>query len=265
MKIFLDVGGHYGETLGEILKPRWRFDAVHCFEPQAQCYAYLQSKFSDQIATNKLALHNYGLADFDGERDLFGGSTRSIAASLFADKNDINNIETEKCKFIRASTFVQRHIRRMDFTLMKLNCEGGEVLILRDLMQSGAIHLLNSIYIDFDIRKIPSQRSEEPKLLAELRNCNFNNFVLAHEVARVKTFSLSRKRMVDRTIMSYPSSPAWPWLIQLSEVKLIRHLSVTDKMIRVVITILPKFIWGRLFRIKRIINRLRHKNRNRDS
>jgi len=33
MRIFLDVGGHHGETLDVALDPRWGFDKIYCFEP----------------------------------------------------------------------------------------------------------------------------------------------------------------------------------------------------------------------------------------
>ena len=254
-RIFIDVGGHFGETLDEILKPAWQFDIVHCFEPQEKCYAYLKNKFFEQVADGKLVLHKYGLADFNGEQNLFGGTSSTIGASLFADKNDIDASETEKCEFVRASDFVQKHIAPSDLAIMKLNCEGGEVLILRNLMESGSIHIFSSIFIDFDIRKIPSQRGEERKLIAEMENCNFENYALAHEISRIKTYSFSKWRMVSRSFAGYGLSRIYIWLVLLNQAQRIRHLTLADKMLRC----LPKAIWGRAFRIKRTMTKLRYK------
>ena len=131
MKIFLDVGGHLGETLDEVLKPNYRFDIIHCFEPQVECYEMLKNKYQDWVE-----LHNFGLADFDDMRGLYG---EGMGASLFADKQDIDDSQRAKCRFVRASSFIKEHVKQDDLAVMKLNCEGGEVLILRDLIQGASI------------------------------------------------------------------------------------------------------------------------------
>ena len=62
-KIFLDVGGHFGETLEEVLKPKYGFDLVHCFEPIPDCYARIKSVFASEISAGKLQVHNFGLSN----------------------------------------------------------------------------------------------------------------------------------------------------------------------------------------------------------
>jgi len=161
MNIFIDVGGHHGETLDELFSLPHRFDVMHRLEPQTRRFSCLENKCAGQITAGKLVLHNHGLADFGGESVLYGGENFSYDASLFSDKVDIAGSQTEKCKFVKASTFVKDAAQGGGIAVMKLNCEGGEALILRDLMQYGAIHLLNSICVDFDIRKIPLQSDEE--------------------------------------------------------------------------------------------------------
>jgi len=44
MNIFIDVGGHHGETLDELFSLPHRFDVVHCLEPQARSFSVLESK-----------------------------------------------------------------------------------------------------------------------------------------------------------------------------------------------------------------------------
>ena len=250
-KIFIDVGGHFGETLDDVLRPVWQFDVVHCFEPQAKCFAFLQSKFAKQITAGKLILHNCGLADFNGERNLFGGASSTIGATLFADKNDVDSEEIEKCEFVRASDFVKSAVSHSDFAVMKLNCEGGEALILRDLMQSGTIHSLNSIFIDFDIRKIPSQSAEEPKIMAEMKALKFCNYALAHETTRVKTWSFSKRRRVERSFGGYGLSKIRIWLAQIEGAEHILNFTLASRIIRH----LPISIWGRAYRIRKIFRK----------
>ena len=258
-KIFLDVGGHFGDTLDEVLKPAYCFNIVHCFEPQAQCYEFLTNKFRNEILTGHLIVHNYGLADFDGERDLFGGETSSVGASLFADKNDINNSEREKCRFKRASDFVVENINADDLTVMKLNCEGGEILILRDLMKDGEIHKLNSIFISLDIRKIPSQQNEEQKLIDELKACNFTDYIVSEDLVQIKTYSFSKRRRVVRYVFGYGVPPISIWLSIIKEATELRNFSFVDKFSAKMVIYTPKLIWSRIFRMIFIFNRLRYK------
>lgn len=253
--IFLDVGGHYGETLTEVFKPAYRFDVVHCFEPQQKCHQQIAETFATVIQRGFLHLHNAGLADFTGERELFGGATSSIGASLFADKKDVNERVSEKCSFLCATEFIKRHVGKDDFAVMKLNCEGGEVLILRDLIRSGAIHLLNSVYIDFDTRKIPSQQQEENKILAELQLCGFTDYVTAQELARVHTYSFSKKKLVERV---FTSNQIYLFLVLLKEAARVKRLTLADRILR----ILPLTWVKRAMRIKYLINKrtLRHRH-----
>lgn len=133
---------------------------------------------------------------------------------------------------------------------MKLNCEGGEILILRDLIQSRQIHTLNSIYIDFDSRKIPSQQQEETNILAEMKACEFNRYVSAQVLARLQTYFFSKRRKVARRIFSNSKQAIWFWLIRMNDVARIRKLNLADKIIRR----MPLLIWQRIFRIEKLIN-----------
>jgi len=169
-KIFLDVGGHEGQTLIEVLKPYYHFDVIHCFEPMAKHYQQLQSKFGHE---DRLMLHPFGLADFDGRRDLYGSNDMG-EASMFSDKQDlVQATYRTSCLFKKASSFLQEHTKKHDLILMKLNCEGGEVFILRDLIASGIVHWLTHVMIDFDIRKVPSQSYQAKAIVAELKKTGF--------------------------------------------------------------------------------------------
>lgn len=251
MNIFIDVGGHYGGTLDELSNFSHRFDVVHCLEPQARCFSALQNRFAAQVAAGKLALHNFGLADFDGESVLYGGEDSSIGASLFSDKVDVNAAQTEICKFVKASAFVKSVARRGDFAVMKLNCEGGEALILRDLMADGTIHWLNSVLIDFDIRKIPSQAGEEEKILAEMRALRYENYIVWQELQRIDTWSFSKRRMVSRGIGGYGVPRIKMWLLQIDNIDEVIDIGIMGKAVRH----LPKVVWGRLYRAGKIFRK----------
>lgn len=251
MKLFIDVGGHFGETLDEIFRLPHRFDIVHCLEPQAKCCSFMENKFAEQIAAGKLVLHNFGLADFSGESTLYGGEGFSVGASLFSDKVDIDDSQTEKCKFIKASAFVKEMVHEGDFAVMKLNCEGGEALILRDLMRESSIHSLNSIYIDFDICHVPSQADEQRKIVAEMDALDYKNYATWHEVQTVDTYSFSKRRKVARIIGGYGFPRMKVWLSQIEEAEKILDLGIMGRAVRH----LPKSVWGRLYRARRVFRK----------
>jgi len=251
MNIFIDVGGHHGETLDELFNLPHRFDVVHCLEPQARSFSVLANKYAAQVAAGKLMLHNFGLADFDGESVLYGGENCSYGASLFSDKIDIDGGQTEKCGFVKASAFVRSVARGDGVAVMKLNCEGGEALILRDLMKDGAIHMLNSIYVDFDIRKIPSQSGEEEKIIAEMQALRYKNYMTRNELQTMRVWSFVKRRKVSRKISGRGFQRVKMWLFQIEDADKIIDLGVTGKVVRC----LPKSVWGKFYRTRRILGK----------
>ena len=86
MRIFIDVGGHYGETLGFALDPRWGFDRVYSIEPRAACVAVLRS-YSDR----RLRGEPIALSDHNGTAELQGAGLRG--GSLYAGKRVIERNE----------------------------------------------------------------------------------------------------------------------------------------------------------------------------
>lgn len=180
MKIFLDVGGNVGQSVAEILRPIYRFDVIHSFEPQRICYQEMKGRFSSDLG-EKVVLHNFGLADFNGERNLFGSGE---GASMFVDKRDIDNRQIAMCRFVRASKFIAENINDGDYVVMKINCEGGELPVVRDLIQSQKIHKLQAMFIDFDIRKIPSLADQQSQLISELNSAGFFGYRTQYDLRR---------------------------------------------------------------------------------
>ena len=228
MNVFLDVGGHVGQSLEEVLKPIYRFDVIHCFEPQLSCYEMLEKNFMPAHG-GRLVLHNYGLADFDGEKNLYGDRGEA-GVSMFSDKRDVDENFIQKCQFSSASRFFDENITKKDMVIMKLNCEGGELLILRDLIRSGNINLLTNVMIDFDIRKIPSKKHEQENIINELKNAGFKNHILHNRVMVGKTHQ-------DRLRF---------WLSSLDNAPEFTDLTNKEKLMRILPFGIRRFIHKRL-------------------
>lgn len=166
MRIFIDVGGHYGETLNFALDPQWGFDLIYSIEPCAACVSVLRS-FSDR----RLRVEPIALSDHNGTAELQGAGLRG--GSLYAGKRVIerneNVIRAETITLVRASEWFAAKIPAGAEVFLKMNCEGSEVDILSDLLDSGEIAKVSNAYIDFDIRKVAGQEHRQAEIEARLR------------------------------------------------------------------------------------------------
>ena len=162
MRIFIDVGAHYGETLDVALDPRWGFDRVFSLEPSQDCQRLL-GRFRDP----RIVLDDRGLSNQTGTADLLGAGL--LGGSVYADKPQGEGGGVETISLVRASQWLREHTTADDDVWLKLNCEGSEADILDDMLESDELDRVRSIYVDFDIRKIPSQADRQPKIEARLQ------------------------------------------------------------------------------------------------
>ncbi|MEU2268486.1 FkbM family methyltransferase [Streptomyces olindensis] len=200
MRIFLDVGGHYGETLDVALDPRWGFDKIYCFEPAEPCRRILRG-FRD----TRLQLVPAGLSSKTGEATLYG--TGLLGASVYADKEQrAAYVQAETITLVRASDWMSANTSHGDEIYLKLNCEGSECDVLEDLLDSGLTERLKSIYVDFDVRKIPSQVHRQETVERRLRERNLH-FVTPDALAGPGGSGTVRKWL---TVVSSPRSTSGP-------------------------------------------------------
>jgi FkbM family methyltransferase len=174
VKIFLDVGAHAGETLNAVRDPKYGFDRIYCFEPAAACWPALEG-----VRDPRVEVCRYGLWNETGTHALH--DVGSIGASMFAEKfADARPHET--AHFVRASDWFREHVRDGDDVYLKLNCEGAEVDIVEDLLESGEFARVRSAMIDPDVRKIPSLAHRERELRDRLAQAGLSNYFMEEEV-----------------------------------------------------------------------------------
>jgi hypothetical protein len=82
------------------------------------------------------------------------------------------------CEFRSVSEFFENNIQDDDVVIMKLNCEGSEVIIVNNLLDTGQIKKVYNMMIDFDIRKVDGHESDADDLLKRFEKVNFTNFSL---------------------------------------------------------------------------------------
>ena len=178
-KIFLDVGGHEGQTLNEVVKATYLFDEIYCFEPMPAQYDVLLKKFGH---ISNLKIMNYGLLNANTSQNIYG-TNNDLGASIYQNKSDLDNRNVSTmCNFIDVSEFFKENISENDTVIMKLNCEGSETLILSSLIESKEIFKIDNVMIDFDVRKIVGHQHEEHEVMDKFKQINFSNYSLENTV-----------------------------------------------------------------------------------
>jgi FkbM family methyltransferase len=164
MKVLLDVGAHFGQTTEIALNPIWGFDEIHAFEPSSNSFKKLS-----QIKSKRLKCHQFGLYSKDANLPLIGSG--EVGASIYDKK--IHSIESQKVEAINLISVTKWLSENIDFSktevYLKLNCEGSEADILQSLIDSEMINNFASMYIDFDIRKIPGHEHKRFQIEEDLR------------------------------------------------------------------------------------------------
>jgi FkbM family methyltransferase len=159
-KVFVDLGAHFGETLGVVMEDRWGFDRIYCFEPAPQCWPKL-----DALADERVSVFRYGLWSSNDHATLFDPGR--IGASLFDQKSkEGTSVDVE---LRDAAEWFAEHLDASDEVVMKVNCEGAECEILNHLCASGELRKVDEMVVHFDVRKVPGQghREAETKRLLD--------------------------------------------------------------------------------------------------
>ena len=174
MKIFIDVGGHLGETVEAVLDPGYGFEKIYSFEPVSSCAEAIRA-----INDRRLVVIEAGLSNSDREAMIFGAG--SVGASIYQDHPDARG-GAERCRFVDATKWFRENLSTGDRVYMKLNCEGSECDILENLLDSGEYSKITHVMIDFDARKIPSQCDRVESLKLCLKNQRYLNFSFPEEL-----------------------------------------------------------------------------------
>jgi hypothetical protein len=83
---------------------------------------------------------------------------------------------------MRASEWFRENIHDGDTMFLKLNCEDSECDIIEDLLASGDLARIFASMIDFDVRKIPSQRHREAETREKLAQTGLKNYYYCEDV-----------------------------------------------------------------------------------
>ena len=175
MRIFLDIGAWNGDTTLLVLKSKHEFDKIYCFEPQLNLCEEIR-----KIDNPKIVVEEFGLWNKNCKTPVYMYANKrgrkNDGASVYEDKIPVEKKSVE-VRMVKASEWFANNINDDDFVVLKMNCEGAECDILDDLMDSGEFSKVDALLVDFDVRKIPSQRHREVELMERLLKCNIPMYI----------------------------------------------------------------------------------------
>ncbi len=127
---FIEVGGYKGSHTARALKdnPDWKGVIL---EPNPKYFWFLQGKFEHD---DRVTILNRAMANMSGPRMFYlGGNPAS--SSLLAEKTNVNEAQAIEVICVQASIFLSGYKGE---TVVNMNCEGGELEIMEDLLDTGA-------------------------------------------------------------------------------------------------------------------------------
>jgi FkbM family methyltransferase len=143
-RVFLDVGGHTGESVAAALDSHWGFDRIWTFEPTRRCVEMLE-----RIADDRLTVVPAGWWSADADMVIHDPGT--IRASVDPRASQVG--EEELCSFIDAARWMSENIDHGDVVWLKINIEGAEIEVLDRLLTSGEIKKVSHLVVHFDVEK----------------------------------------------------------------------------------------------------------------
>jgi len=158
MKVFLDVGANTGQSLLAVLP--LDFDRIVCFEPASACWPALEA-----LADKRVSIQHFGLWNQDCKHEVFQPGSKG--AGLWKKDNGRTD-DTQMCKFRKASSWFRDNVSAADTIYLKINCEGAECDLLDDLLDSGEFAKVDFVMVDYDVRKIASQKHREAEMRERL-------------------------------------------------------------------------------------------------
>jgi len=136
----IDCGSHLGVSI-LYFKKLYPFGTVLGFEPHANTFSLLQSNINNNQLRD-VSIYNVALAGHEGKSAFYiHPSDNTLTPGLHHGdaKSEAGEVETRKL-----SGFINRQV-----DLLKIDVEGSETEILRDLLSSGKIGFIREIILEY--------------------------------------------------------------------------------------------------------------------
>lgn len=153
--VVFDGGGYRGDY-AQIITACYG-SRVYLFEPSKSFYDHCQRRFASDARVSCL---NYGLSD----KNVQAGLSRAGDGSSVYSSSETEQELIRLCKFSE----VVDALGIQDIDLIKLNIEGGEFPVLKDMISSGSLSKVKLLLIQFH-DFYPNAKAEREAIRNELR------------------------------------------------------------------------------------------------
>lgn len=167
-EIAIDCGANVGVVTEHLAKAG---TTVYAFEPNPHAFAVLSERFAgrqhvhclrqavlDREETLNLYFHVYASQD---------QVKWSVGSSLLPTKSNVNPEDSVEVQAIDLAKFILA--LNCPVRVLKIDVEGVECRILQRLIDSGAIHRIERVFVETHDTKIPELREETDALRTRLR------------------------------------------------------------------------------------------------
>lgn len=160
-KFFFDMGANHGQSLRlfSSVVDDSRDYVVFSAEPNEDLWPDIETAMRELF--DDATLIRKGVWDDDTELEFYkqtGKSKgRSSGSTLVRGKKTLGHHAVERVPVFSLSRLMFERVRECDFVFLKLDVEGAEYVVLRDLFHSGAIHMVDVLAIEFHESKFVKQ------------------------------------------------------------------------------------------------------------
>ena len=164
-EIAIDCGANVGEVTGILAEAG---GTVHAFEPNPHAFKKLSKRFrkNKQVVCHpKAVFSNHGTMDLYLHEQSHENPVKwSTGSSLLSEKSNVNRDTSVEVELIDLAEFVNSLGQRIK--ILKMDVEGVEYELLECLIQSGAIHQIDHVFVETHEDQMP----ELAVKAAEVRN-----------------------------------------------------------------------------------------------
>ena len=162
---------------------------IYAFEPEPRCFPHIEEV---QKTTPNITHIKEAISTYDGIETWHVGNL-TVSGTLRKDKNWGLTGQKVMVKTLDFSKWLKENIKEDDYVFCTMDIEGSEYDVIKHLFTTGAINLIDKLYVEFHAVKLDTDmRGEEKKLKNMItekfgRNCffrfvegNFRMFKRAH-------------------------------------------------------------------------------------
>jgi FkbM family methyltransferase len=168
--IYLDFGANAGDTLADHIAAN-DVDLSWGFEPNPMLAGALRSRFAEE----RVEIIEMAAWTENGVLPLFLGN-HPLSSTLLPGKVPLENFpqfvitydRSVEVQTLDTAAWLREHVLADDFVIAKMDIEGAEYPVLRRLLDTGTIDLIDELRCEFHPERFPAHARDHDRLVCEV-------------------------------------------------------------------------------------------------